>query len=94
MLERFAAAGVPKDSVSFARDSFTFDFDGTPAQFVDEFRTWYGPTMNAFEAAGKSDRADALRDELVTLFKSQNRSGSASRTSVQATFLRVTVAVQ
>ncbi len=42
VLERFAAAGVPKDSVSFARDSFTFDFDGTPAQFVDEFRTWYG----------------------------------------------------
>lgn len=84
VLERFATAGVPKDSVSFARDSFTFDFDGTPAQFVDEFRTWYGPTMNAFEAAGKSNRADALRDELVALFTTQNRSGSASRTSVQA----------
>ncbi len=94
VLERFAAAGVPKDAVSFARDSFTFDFAGTPAQYVDEFRLWYGPTMNAFDAAAKNGKADALRDELVALFKSQNKSGSEDRTKVDATFLRVTVSVQ
>ena len=94
VLERFAAAGVPKDSVSFARDTFTFDFAGPADRFVDEFRDYYGPTMNAFEAASKNGRADALRGELVALFKSQNKSGSDSHTSVQATFLRVTVAVQ
>lgn len=94
VLERFAAAGVPKDAVTFARDTFNFDFDGPAAQFVDEFRLWYGPTMNAFEAATKNSKADALRDELIALFKSQNKSGSDTRTSVQATFLRVTVAVQ
>ncbi len=94
VLERFGAAGVPKDAVSFARDSFTFDFDGTPAQYVDEFRLWYGPTMNAFEAAAKNGKADALRDDLVALFRSQNKSGSDDRTKVTATFLRVMVAVQ
>jgi SAM-dependent methyltransferase len=92
--ERFAAAGVAADAVSFARDTFVFDFDGTPAQFVDEFRTYYGPTMNAFDAATKAGRADALQAELEALFKSQNKSGRDDRTSVHATFLRVTVAVQ
>jgi hypothetical protein len=49
--------------------------------------------MNAFEAAAKSGRAEALRAELEALFESQNRSGTKSRTSVNATFLRVTVSV-
>ena len=94
VLDRFAAAGVPKDSVSFERDTFTFEFDGAPASFVDEFRRFYGPTMNAFEAAEKAGRADALQAELEALFESQNRSGGDRRTSVRATFLRVTVAMQ
>jgi len=89
----FAAAGVPKDAVSCTRDTFTFDFDGTPVGFVDEFRRYYGPTMNAFDAAEKNGRADALRAELEALFKSQNKSTSASRTTIPATFLRVTVDV-
>ncbi|MEO8523601.1 MAG: methyltransferase domain-containing protein [Caldimonas sp.] len=93
VVERFAAAGVPKESVSCTRDTFVFDFAGSPAQFVDEFRKYYGPTMNAFDAAEKSGRADALQAELEALFKSQNRSGSESRTLVDATFLRVTVAL-
>src|SRR3954470_13718218 len=58
VLERFAAAGVPKDSVSCVKDTFTFDFDGTPELFVDAFRRNSGPTMNAFDAAEKSGRAD------------------------------------
>ena len=93
VVERFAAAGVPKDSVHCARDSFVFDFDGTPAQLVDEFRRYYGPTMNAFDAAEKSGRADALQAELEALFKSQNKSGSETHTKVEATFLRVTVSL-
>jgi SAM-dependent methyltransferase len=93
VLERFAAAGVPKDAVNCARDTFVFDFAGTPAQFVDEFRRYYGPTMNAFDAAEKSGRADALQAELEALFKIQNKSGSDTHTKVEATFLRVTVSV-
>ena len=91
VIERFAAAGVPADKISFARDTFTFDFPGTPSAFVDEFRKYYGPTMNAFEAAEKQGRAAELQKELEELFNSQNKSQNA--TSIPATFLRVTVAV-
>jgi SAM-dependent methyltransferase len=91
--ERFAAAGVAPEAVTCARDTFVFDFDGPPAQFVAEFRDYYGPTMSAFEAAAKSGRADALQAELEALFTSQNKSGRDDRTVVNATFLRVTVAV-
>ena len=94
VLERFAAAGVDAANVSFARDTFVFNFPGTPAQYVDEFRHYYGPTMNAFEAAEKAGRAAALQGELESLFESQNKSGNSTQTKVAATFLRVTVSVK
>ena len=92
VIERFSAAGIPKDKISFDRDTFTFNFPGTPAAFVDEFRKYYGPTMNAFEAAEKKGRAAELQRELEELFKGQNK--SADGTSIPATFLRVTVTVE
>jgi ubiquinone/menaquinone biosynthesis C-methylase UbiE len=91
VIERFAAAGVPAEKISFARDPFTFNFPGPPSAFVDEFRKYYGPTMNAFEAAVKNGRAADLQNELETLFNSQNKSGRKDATSIPATFLRVTV---
>jgi ubiquinone/menaquinone biosynthesis C-methylase UbiE len=91
VIERFAPAGVPADKISFAKDTFTFNFPATPSAFVNEFRKYYGPTMNAFEAAEKQGRAAALQKELEELFNSQNKSQNA--TSIPATFLRVTVAV-
>src|SRR5213596_1354726 len=59
--QRFTAAGIPKDNISFARDTFIFNFPGAPSAFVDEFRKYYGPTMNAFEAAEKNGRAADLQ---------------------------------
>jgi ubiquinone/menaquinone biosynthesis C-methylase UbiE len=91
VIDRFAGAGVPAENISFARDTFTFNFPGTPSAFVDEFRKHYGPTMNAFEAAEKQGRAAELQKELEELFNSQNKSQNA--TSIPATFLRVMVAV-
>jgi SAM-dependent methyltransferase len=91
VIERFAGAGVSKEKISFARDTFTFNFPGTPSEFVDEFRKFYGPTMNAFEAAEKKGKADELQKELEELFNSQNKSQDG--TSIPATFLRVTIAV-
>ena len=91
VIERFTAAGVSKDNISFSRDTFIFNFPGTPSAFVDEFRKYYGPTMNAFEAAEKQGRAAELQKELDELFNSQNKSQKA--TSIPATFLRVTVTV-
>ena len=90
VVERFAAAGVPADKISFVRDTFTFSFDGSPAQFVDEFRRYYGPTMNAFDAAEKNGRAASLQGELEELFRAQNTNANA--TTIPATFLRVNVA--
>jgi ubiquinone/menaquinone biosynthesis C-methylase UbiE len=91
VIERFGAAGVPAEKISFVRDTFVFNFDGSPAGFVDNFRKYYGPTMNAFDAAEKNGKAADLQKELEELVTKQNTSTSA--TSVPATFLRVTVAV-
>jgi hypothetical protein len=93
VIERFGKAGVPVEKISFQRDTFTFNFPGNPAGLVDEFRKYYGPTMNAFDAAEKNGRAGDLQKELEDLFNSQNKSPNESRTSIPATFLRVTVAV-
>ena len=93
VIERFVSAGVPQDNVSFIRDTYKFNYPGAPSEFVDAFRRYYGPTMNAFEAAEKNGRADDLRKELDALFENQNTSPRKDATSIPATFLRVTVAV-
>ncbi len=92
VIERFEGAGIPAEKISFKRDTYTFDFPGTPSELLAEFRTFYGPTMNAFEAAAANGREAELQTELETLFNSQNASPSKDATSIPATFLRVTVA--
>ena len=79
--------------MSFVRDTYKFNFPSAPSELVDAFRRYYGPTMNAFEAADKTGRADELRRELEALLESQNTSQRKDVTSIPATFLRVTVAV-
>ena len=91
VIERFGAAGVSPDQISFAKETFTFKTPGTPSEYVDVFRTSYGPTMNAFEAAAQNGKAEELQQKLEDLFNSQNKSQDA--TSIPATFLRVTVAL-
>ncbi|MCW8084254.1 class I SAM-dependent methyltransferase [Sabulicella glaciei] len=93
VLERFGKAGVPKENVSFARDTYHFRFDGPPAELVSMFRRFYGPTVNAFEAAERDGRAEDLERELVEMVESQNTSPDRNVTKVPATFLRVTVTV-
>ena len=93
VIERFGGAGVPKEKISFARDTYTFNFPSAPSELVAVFRKYYGPTMNAFEAAEKNGRAAHLQKELDVLFNSQNKSPSKDATSIPATFLRVTVAL-
>jgi ubiquinone/menaquinone biosynthesis C-methylase UbiE len=93
VVERFADAGIPKEKITFARETFTFNAPKPPAALVDDFRKYYGPTMNAFEAAEKSGRAKDLQHELETLFDNQNKSPNKDATSIPATFLCVTVQV-
>jgi len=91
VLERFGAAGVAKEQVSCVRETWMFNFPNPPAEFVSAFRNYYGPTMNAFDAAEKNGRAADLQKELVALFESQNQGRTPGTTSIPATFLRVTV---
>ena len=88
--ERFEAAGIPKENVSFSRETFTFAAPITASEFVSRFKNYYGPTMNAFEAAEKNGKATQLQQELETLFNSQNK-GTNNNTSIPATFMLVTV---
>ena len=91
--ERFATAGVPEEKISFERDTYTFNFPGPPSELLAVFRTYYGPTMSAFEAAAADGREADLQAELEALFNGQNASPNDDATSIPATFLRVTVAV-
>ena len=89
--DRFVNAGVPKENISFEKDSFTFNAPYPPSELVSIFKDYYGPTMNAFEAAEKNGKAEDLQKELEDLFNSQNKSGDKNTTSIPATFLKVTV---
>jgi ubiquinone/menaquinone biosynthesis C-methylase UbiE len=91
VIERFAAAGVPGEKISFIKDTYSFNAPITPAAYLAEFRSYYGPTMNAFAAAEQSGKAADLQEELQALFERQNGCGAEDGTSIPATFLRVTV---
>ncbi len=91
--ERFMAAGIPATDITCSEQTYTFNFDGPPVSFLDAFRHYYGPTMNAFEAAEKNGRSVALAGELEALFSKENRSGRENFTSIPATFLLVKVKV-
>jgi len=93
VVERFGAAGVSPERIAFARETWTFEHPGRPAELLGLFRSYYGPTMNAFDAAENSGRAGELQRELEALFESQNASPRADATRIPATFLRVSVAV-
>jgi ubiquinone/menaquinone biosynthesis C-methylase UbiE len=91
VIERFTRAGVAKEDITFVKDSFTFSAPCPPAEYVHQFRDFYGPTMNAFEAAEKNGKAAELQRELEDLFARHNQSGNNNTTKIPANFLRVTV---
>jgi SAM-dependent methyltransferase len=93
VLERFGAAGVAESNISFTKDIYTFEIDESPSDFLARFRDYYGPTMNAYEAAQASGRAAELQSELEALFTSQNTRTTDTATRIPATFLRVTVSI-
>ncbi|MGZ3845338.1 MAG: class I SAM-dependent methyltransferase [Flavisolibacter sp.] len=91
VVERFGQAGVPPENISCVKDTYTFNAPYSPQEFVQQFKNFYGPTMNAFEAAEKNGKAFDLQRELEELFIRENRSKDPNKTSIPATFLRVTV---
>jgi SAM-dependent methyltransferase len=93
VIERFVAAGVPAEQISFERDTYVFNYPGTPSEYLAEFKEYYGPTMNAYAAAAANGKEAELNAELDALFQEQNTSEVEGSTSIPARFLRVTVAV-
>jgi ubiquinone/menaquinone biosynthesis C-methylase UbiE len=93
VIERFQGAGIPKENITFERRTYTFEFPGSPSDFLDTFRRFYGPTMNAFDTAQQAGRVDELQRELDTLFNNRNTSPDSTSTRIPATYLSVTVLV-
>ncbi len=93
IIERFGKAGVPPEKISMVKDTFYFGLpDMSPADLIGMFRRFYGPTMNAFEAAEKNGKVEELHQQLLELANAQNQSKSGG-VSIPATFLRVTVSL-
>lgn len=93
IIERFEQAGVPRENISMVKDTFYFTSPNKgPIQFIEAFERFYGPTMNALDAAQKSGRGEEFHNQLLELAQSENK-GSDGKTSIPATFLRVTVRV-
>ena len=93
IVERFGQAGVPKERISMIKDTYYFASpDRSPTQFIELFEAFYGPTMNAVEAAQKNGKADELHKQLMELAKAQNKTKDVG-TFIPATFMRVTVSL-
>lgn len=91
ILERFGQAGIPGSNITMEKDTFHFASPTlNPAEVVDLFRRFYGPTMNAFDAAQANNKVDELQSQLIELANSQNKSIGGG-TSIPATFLRVSI---
>jgi len=89
--ERFGAAGIPPERIKFERVFFTFAYPGKPTEYAEIMRTFYGPTMNAVEAAEKSGKLTELTREIDDLYTKMNESGNPGTTSIPAAYRRVTV---
>jgi len=93
IIERFGQAGVQRENISTVKDTFHFiSPDKSSAEVIESFRRFYGPTMNAYEAAEKNGKVEELHSQLLDLEKEHNTRTDGG-TSISATFLRVTVSL-
>jgi SAM-dependent methyltransferase len=81
--ERLGALVSPR----FTHRTMTFEYPLGPAEVVDHFRTWYGPTKRAFDALDTA-AADELRRRLVALWSENNRASDGT-TRVESEYLEV-----
>jgi ubiquinone/menaquinone biosynthesis C-methylase UbiE len=83
--ERFGS-GV--SSLRLTRVTYRFDYAFPPAEVVEFFRQYYGPTTRAFAALDDSSAAE-LRQDLVQLWTARNQATQPQRTIVDAEYLEV-----
>jgi ubiquinone/menaquinone biosynthesis C-methylase UbiE len=73
--------------------TFTFRFESAE-EFVDFFRTWYGPTLKAF-AALDGDARDALEEDLLALARRSDRlGGGAGAIAIPASYIEAVAVVR
>jgi hypothetical protein len=90
VVERFGKAGVAEKNISMVKDTFFFSASMPAEKLIDLFKNYYGPTMNAFEAAAKTGREEELLSQLLDVANAQNM-GTDGTVRIGATFLKVTV---
>jgi ubiquinone/menaquinone biosynthesis C-methylase UbiE len=84
LAELFAAAGVIRSE----RRDFVFRYR-SPEHFLDVFRTYYGPTLKAFDALDAASQ-QKLRDDLLALIATLNRADDGTMV-VPSTYLEVVI---
>jgi hypothetical protein len=67
---------------------YRFDYPFAPADVVEFFRQYYGPTTRAFATLDESDQ-QALRAELIEHWASNTQAAAGDRTMVDAEYLEV-----
>jgi hypothetical protein len=82
--ERFAD-GI--SDLQMTRRKISFHFDMPPADVVEHFRLYFGPTQKAFEALDEQGQA-ALRADLEALWIESNRATDGT-TEVESEYLEV-----
>ncbi|PJZ24424.1 methyltransferase type 11 [Leptospira hartskeerlii] len=91
VMDYFVRAGVKEEKISLLKDKYSFiSQDKSPEDLIELLGKFYGPTMNAFEAAEKNGKLHELRKQLMELANEQNQSGNVG-VSIPATFLKVIV---
>jgi Methylase involved in ubiquinone/menaquinone biosynthesis len=73
--------------LQMSRRKIIFTYDGSPADVVDLFRQYFGPTNRAFASLDEAGQ-DALRKDLVDLWKKHNQAAGGT-TKVQSEYLEV-----
>jgi ubiquinone/menaquinone biosynthesis C-methylase UbiE len=82
--ERF---GDGVKDLTMTRREITFTFPFGPAQVVEHFRKYFGPTQKAFESLDEAGQ-DALRKDLLELWTEHNHANDG-KTSVTSEYLEV-----
>ena len=90
IVERFGNAGIPPQRITIMKDVFSFITPRSPAHLIDTFERYYGPTMNAVEAAKSNGGEAELHRQLLDLASAQNKANDGT-TSIPATFMRIVV---
>jgi ubiquinone/menaquinone biosynthesis C-methylase UbiE len=77
--------GTKVSSLEMIERDFTFRFRSAE-EFVEFFRTWYGPTLKAFAALDTDAARQALEHDLVALARKHDRLGDGDAIAIPSAY--------